>query len=108
MVGHFGELMQTICSFLFCAVLAMGGSLSALDRQAAGTGGDISKAGKSMTKHAKGGFDLKMTPTQDKTPDPALGRLLVQKTYHGDIEGNSVGEMLTSGNGTKSGGLRPD
>lgn len=57
-----------------------------------------------MTKHARGEFDVKITPTQDKTPDPALGRLLVEKKYHGDIEANSVGEMLTSGTAAKSGG----
>src|SRR5215208_4192963 len=62
------------------------------------------RAGDKMTSHAKGQFDVKITPVQDKTPDPALGRLLVEKKYHGGIEASSVGEMITSGNGTKSGG----
>jgi hypothetical protein len=65
---------------------------------------DTKKAGNTMANHAKGEFDVKITPTQDKTPDPALGRLLVEKKYHGDVDASSVGEMLTSGNGSKSGG----
>jgi hypothetical protein len=65
---------------------------------------DSKKAGNTMPSHAKGEFDVKITPTQDKTPDPSLGRLLVEKKYHGDVDATSVGEMLTSGNGTKSGG----
>jgi hypothetical protein len=65
---------------------------------------DSTKAGTLMTNHARGQFDVKITPTQEKTPDPALGRLLVEKKYHGDIDASSVGEMITSGNGTKSGG----
>lgn len=65
---------------------------------------ETEKAGNAMSSHAKGEFDVKITPTQDKPPDPALGRLFVEKKYHGDVDGTSVGEMLTSGNGSKSGG----
>lgn len=51
--------------------------------------------------HARGTFDVQMTP-QAPTPnvsDPTVGRLAIDKTFHGDLEATSKGEMLaTSGN----------
>lgn len=49
-----------------------------------------------MTQHASGTFDVKMTPqTQDdKAAGPAVGRMSLDKKFHGDLEATSVGEML--------------
>jgi hypothetical protein len=52
-----------------------------------------------MTRHAEGAFDVKTTPL---TPDVALegtliGRYALVKQFHGDLEGTSKGEMLSSG-----------
>ena len=48
-----------------------------------------------MTKHAKGTFDVKMAPqTDDKVGDPTVGRMALDKQFHGDIEGTSKGQML--------------
>jgi hypothetical protein len=50
-----------------------------------------------MTATARGPFDVKLTPqaAPGTTPDPAaVGRLVLDKTWHGDLEGTSTGEML--------------
>lgn len=33
----------------------------------------------------------------DKDTDPTLGRLILHKEFHGDLEGTSEGQMLTAG-----------
>jgi hypothetical protein len=48
------------------------------------------------TMHATGPFDVKLTPQDDKL-DPALGRMIIDKQYHGDLEGTGKGTMLTGG-----------
>ncbi len=52
--------------------------------------------GSTMTKHARGTFDVKITPQSGdgNSPDSALGRYLIEKQFHGDIEGTSRGQML--------------
>src|ERR1043166_6579581 len=47
---------------------------------------------------AKGTFDVKVAPIEAYTPDAAakLGRMSLDKQYHGDIEGSSKGEMLSA------------
>ena len=44
--------------------------------------------------HATGTFEVKLTP--QATDDPALGRLTIDKQFHGDLEGTSKGQMLTA------------
>jgi len=43
---------------------------------------------------AKGPFDVKTTPQGNMTDPAAVGRLSLDKTFHGDLEGTSAGEML--------------
>jgi rhamnogalacturonan acetylesterase len=54
----------------------------------------------SATKHATGGFDVKLVP---QTADPAggegIGRMLFDKQFHGALEASSKGQMLASGTG---------
>jgi hypothetical protein len=48
-----------------------------------------------MTKHASGEFDVKITPQKDEgIGDPTIGRMSVVKTYHGDLEGSGLAQML--------------
>jgi hypothetical protein len=52
---------------------------------------------------ARGTFIVKLTPAP-ATDDPAvadLGRMTIDKLFHGDIEGTSKGEMLTGATATK-------
>jgi len=50
----------------------------------------------SMT-HASGTFDVTITPApaDDHSDGGALGRMTVDKVYHGDLEGRAVAQMLT-------------
>jgi uncharacterized protein DUF3224 len=52
---------------------------------------------------ARGTFDVKLTPqgTDDKADGSTLGRMSVEKQFHGDLEGTSKGEMLSAMTGVK-------
>ena len=54
-----------------------------------------------MEKHAKGSFEVKMTPKpwSDSTEEHGFGRFLIDKQYHGDLEASSDGQMLSAGTG---------
>jgi hypothetical protein len=45
--------------------------------------------------HASGTFEVKLTPQASDDKDTSLGRMSIEKQFHGDIEGTSKGEMLT-------------
>jgi hypothetical protein len=57
----------------------------------------------SMTAHAIGPFDVKLAPLDpaNKTDDNSLGRMSIDKQFHGDLEATSKGEMLTAGTAVK-------
>jgi hypothetical protein len=44
--------------------------------------------------HAAGSFEVKLTAQQ--TADPAVGRMMIDKEYHGDLEATAKGEMLSA------------
>ncbi|MGA7382494.1 MAG: DUF3224 domain-containing protein [Terriglobales bacterium] len=56
------------------------------------------RKGAPVTTHAKGTFDVKITPqTPDgKFEDASMGRMTIDKQFHGDLEGASKGQMLTA------------
>jgi hypothetical protein len=56
--------------------------------------------------HARGQFDVKIVPqpSDDKSETP-LGRMTIEKQFHGDLEGTSKGEMLTGGTTVKGSGV---
>jgi len=56
------------------------------------------------TMHATGPFDVRVTPQDDKSDDPLLGRMALDKQYHGDLEGTGKGQMLTAGTSVKGSG----
>jgi hypothetical protein len=53
-----------------------------------------------MTHHATGTFEIKLEPQDDKA-DASLGRMTIDKQFHGDLEGTSKGQMLTAGTEVK-------
>lgn len=59
-----------------------------------------------MTQHATGPFEVKLTPLEpaNKTDDNSLGRMSIDKQFHGDLEATSKGEMLTGGDIRKGSG----
>ncbi len=51
-----------------------------------------------VTTHATGTFDVKLTPRapDDSTDHSALGRMVIDKQFHGDLEATSQGQMLAA------------
>ena len=47
---------------------------------------------------ARGRFEVKLSPQSlaDSTADPSLGRLAIDKQFHGALQGSSRGEMLSA------------
>jgi hypothetical protein len=58
----------------------------------------------SVTNRATGSFDVKIVPLANDTPaeGASLGRMSIDKQFHGDLEGTSKGEMLTAGTAIKN------
>src|SRR5271157_6255160 len=52
---------------------------------------------------ATGTFEVKLLPqpSGDPAADATLGRMSIDKQFHGDIEGTSKGQMLTAGTSVK-------
>lgn len=56
-----------------------------------------------VTSTATGTFDVKVVPLADDSAagDANLGRMSIDKQFHGDLEGTSKGQMLTGMTATK-------
>lgn len=54
--------------------------------------------------HATGSFEVKIDPQapDEKGGGAAIGRMLIDKQFHGDLEATSKGTMLASGTGAKN------
>ena len=52
-----------------------------------------------MATRASGMFEVKLTPQEGVAE--TLGRLTIEKTFRGDLEATSRGEMLTAGTAVK-------
>jgi hypothetical protein len=87
--------------------LALGPPILSL-AQNSPTGGQNSespteKKGSLVMHHASGSFDIQVSPLalDDKTEGTMLGRMGIEKQYHGDLEATAKGEMLTAGTAVK-------
>lgn len=52
-----------------------------------------------MTQHASGPFDVKLTPQKpdsEVAQEANLGRMTIDKHFHGDLEATSKGEMIAT------------
>jgi hypothetical protein len=58
---------------------------------------------RAMVLHASGTFEVNLSPQPlaDAGADPALGRMTIDKTFSGDLQGTSKGEMLMAGTAVK-------
>lgn len=74
-------------------LLLLGGGPIA-DAQKAATNAKGADAG--MSQRASGTFEVKVTPVADTQGSIAAGRLSIDKSLHGDLEGTSRGEMWTA------------
>jgi hypothetical protein len=52
---------------------------------------------------ATGSFEVTLTPQspEESIGDPSIGRLAIDKIFHGDLEGTSHGQMLATQTGTE-------
>lgn len=50
-----------------------------------------------VTLHARGTFDVKLTPQPGSDSGSVLSRFSIDKQFYGDLEGTSKGEMLAAG-----------
>jgi hypothetical protein len=59
--------------------------------------------GAALTQHASGTFEVKLTPqpADEQVGDPIVGRLALDKQFHGDLDGTSKGQMLAVGTEVK-------
>jgi Protein of unknown function (DUF3224) len=64
---------------------------------------DKVQKGASLSNHASGAFDVKGVPAapEDKAEGTTLGRMTLDKQFHGDLEATSKGEMLYAGTSVK-------
>jgi Protein of unknown function (DUF3224) len=50
-----------------------------------------------LTTNASGSFDVKLNPQADENVgDPTVGRMSIDKEFHGDLTGTSKGQMLAA------------
>jgi hypothetical protein len=57
---------------------------------------------KGTTMRATGDFDVNLIPQDDKLNN-GISRMTLDKRYHGELEGNSTGQMLATGSAKTSG-----
>jgi Protein of unknown function (DUF3224) len=58
--------------------------------------------GTAMMSRASGTFEVKLTPQKSgDAADAAVGRMTIDKQFHGDLTATSRGEMLTAGTSVK-------
>jgi len=55
----------------------------------------------SMTLHASGEFEVTLKPQPASDPASQIARMSIDKQFHGDLEGTSKGEMLSSSGSVK-------
>jgi Protein of unknown function (DUF3224) len=57
-----------------------------------------------LSLHAIGPFEVKIDPQapDEKAGGAAIGRMLIEKQFHGDLEATSKGTMLAAGTGAKN------
>jgi len=71
------------------------------------TGSTPAQKETTMTKHATGPFDVKVNPLPLAGPseEATLGRMSIEKQFHGDLEASGIGQMLTVSTEVKGSGV---
>jgi hypothetical protein len=94
-------IRNLVVGLALAGFLAVFGSLA--HAQIPSPAGAESHKGVDVTKHATGTFEVKVNPEppEDKAEGSTLGRMSLDKQFHGDIEGTSKGQMLTAGTDVK-------
>ncbi len=56
---------------------------------------------KTMTQHATGPFEVKLVPQATEPESPLVGRMKIDKKFHGALEATSFGQMIAMSTTTK-------
>jgi hypothetical protein len=89
-------MMNRVCAAAVACVLLSLGTAAAAGAQAGSPAPGAPHRESVVTNHASGTFEVKVTPQapQEGVGDPTVGRLSLDKQFHGDLEATSKGEML--------------
>jgi hypothetical protein len=89
-------LLAIVCAWLCWNIVTVHASRRRFDERRKETG-------VSAATRASGTFDVKLTPlaSEEAKEGASLGRMSIDKQFHGDLEGTSKGEMLTAGTPVK-------
>ena len=92
------RLLVTFCLLLSAGTLALA---QLPNTQSSNT----TKEKKIVSTKASGTFDVKVTPVKEgDNADSAMGRMLLDKQYHGPLEAKAQGQMLTAMSPVKESG----
>jgi hypothetical protein len=72
-------------------------------RRGAQRAAPMEQKGAALPTHASGTFEVKTVPlpSDEKVAGLSVGRISLDKQFHGDIEGTSKGEMMTAATAVK-------
>lgn len=99
--------MRTFKTLCVCALIVLAfGAYGAPSESASAAASKQSHAPQqktqTMTKRASGTFQVKLVPQPpEQHADSRLGRMTIDKTFSGDLEGTSKGQMLSAMTATK-------
>ena len=81
-------------------------TLMAIAAASPARGQDSTERSTVVSHHVTGPFDVKLSPLApyNTDPDARLGRMAIDKQFHGALEAASKGEMLSTGSARGSGG----
>jgi hypothetical protein len=88
--------LAIVCAWLCWNIATMHAGRRRLDERR-------TEAGVSASTRASGTFEVKLSPlaSEEVKEGASLGRMSIDKQFHGDLEGASKGEMLTAGTPVK-------
>src|SRR5207245_9386194 len=92
------KTQSRVALFVISAISIFFGAASALFAPAQSLVSKPSQKGTDMPSHASGAFEVKLIPQppEHKAEDSTLGRMSIDKQFHGDLEATSKGQMLTA------------
>ncbi len=89
-------IIAGVCLFLGVGIIG-GAQINSPAAGAAQAGQRAAPKENVVTTHAAGAFDVQITPqAAEPGADASLGRMTMDKQYHGDLEARSIGQGLTA------------
>jgi hypothetical protein len=89
---------HVLAGICLCSSLALGPIRPAQNKASERSASPPATAAKEkVVSHATGTFEVKLTPqASDSEADAAVGRMSLDKQFHGDLEATSKGQMLAA------------